>query len=159
MGFHCLLVTSTNHYIVRQVTLLRRLRTLMPLKSSVLKKKQKSPACCPYLRSESSLDGIIMQCQLWRHPFQMHLTPEIFNSLQNSIEHPKGTFVEYDDFPNFPFGWDILAHSPGRETTSSPFRSVSSQPWALGRVFDPRSSNSSNHKRLYVCLRETPGVK
>lgn len=131
----------------------------MPLKSSVLKKKQKSPACCPYLRSESSLDGIIMQCQLWRHPFQMHLTPEIFNSLQNSIEHPKGTFVEYDDFPNFPFGWDILAHSPGRETTSSPFRSVSSQPWALGRVFDPRSSNSSNHKRLYVCLRETPGVK
>lgn len=159
MGFHCLLVTSTNHYIVRQVTLLRRLRTLMPLKSSVLKKNQKSPACCPYLRSESSLDGIIMQCQLWRHPFQMHLTPEIFNSLQNSIEHPKGTFVEYDDFPNFPFGWDILAHSPGRETTSSPFRSVSSQPWALGRVFDPRSSNSSNHKRLYVCLRETPGVK
>ena len=56
----------------------------------------------------------------------MHLTPEILNNLQNSIEHSKGTFVEDDDFPNFPFGWDMLAHSPGRETTSSPVVSVSS---------------------------------
>ena len=46
---------------------------------------------------------------------QMHLTPEILNNLQNSIEHSKGTFVEDDDFPNFPFGWDMLAHSPGKQ--------------------------------------------
>ena len=54
-----------------------------------------------------------MQCQLLETSrIQMHVTPEILNNLQNSIEHPKGTFVEDDDFPNFPFGWDMLAHSP-----------------------------------------------